>query len=398
VKITNVKVDLFDWTTAPWKTGVGTTFGDTRQLGVVTVETDEGVSGNAFLGNTRVGADHDAPGLIAFAKPIVMGRNPQDIGAIWWDLWKQNRSISTHVIGALDICLWDINGKIAGQPIHRLLGTCKDRVPVYSSTAWHPTTEAYVEEALRFKEMGWTAHKLHPHGEAKADIALCKAVRAAVGDDFALMLDSMWAYHYEDALRVGRAIEELGFYWYEDPLADDDLMGCIKLREKLDIPLMATEYAPGGFTNYAPWILNRATDYLRGDVAVKGGITALVKTAHLAEAFGMNFEVHHGGNSLNNVAGLHVVMAIRNCEYFEVLLPAGAALRRGEQRGVARGRHSRSARPLGGAATESPGGGRPRHGGTRHRFGRLSRHALQALHRGLRRGPKIAARGGGTGR
>jgi L-alanine-DL-glutamate epimerase-like enolase superfamily enzyme len=59
-------------------------------------------------------------------------------------------------------------------------------------------------------------------------------------------------------------------------------------------------------------------------VAVKGGITALIKTAHLAEAFGMNFEVHHGGNSLNNVANLHVIMAIRNCEYFEVLLPAGA--------------------------------------------------------------------------
>jgi L-alanine-DL-glutamate epimerase-like enolase superfamily enzyme len=87
---------------------------------------------------------------------------------------------------------------------------------------------------------------------------------------------------------------------------------------------MATEYSPGGFTNYVPWILNKATDYLRGDVAVKGGITALLKTAHLAEAFGMNYEVHHGGNSLNNVANLHVIMAIRNCEYFEVLLPAGA--------------------------------------------------------------------------
>ena len=59
-------------------------------------------------------------------------------------------------------------------------------------------------------------------------------------------------------------------------------------------------------------------------MAVKGGITALVKTAHLAEAFHMNFEVHHGGNSLNNVANLHVIMAIRNTEFFEVLLPAGA--------------------------------------------------------------------------
>ena len=68
----------------------------------------------------------------------------------------------------------------------------------------------------------------------------------------------------------------------------------------------------------------QATDYLRGDVAVKGGITTLVKTAHLAEAFRMTYEIHHGGNSLNNVANLHVACAIRNTTYFEVLLPDGA--------------------------------------------------------------------------
>ena len=67
-----------------------------------------------------------------------------------------------------------------------------------------------------------------------------------------------------------------------------------------------------------------ATDFLRGDVAVKGGITTLVKTAHLAEAFHMNYEIHHGSNSLNNLANLHVIMAIRNTEMFEVLLPDGA--------------------------------------------------------------------------
>ena len=148
--------------------------------------------------------------------------------------------------------------------------------------------------------------------------------REAVGNDFDLMLDSTWAYTYDNAIKVGRAIEDLNFYWYEDPLADDDLMGCIKLREKLSIPLMATEYSPGGFTNYVPWIINKATDYLRGDVAVKGGITALLKTAHLAEAFGMNYEIHHGGNSLNNWANLHVILAIKNTTYFEVLLPSGA--------------------------------------------------------------------------
>ena len=298
-------------------TGVGTTFGDTRQLGIVTVETDEGVSGNAFLGSSRVGANHFAPGLIEFIKPIVMGRNPQDIGAIWWDMWKMNRSVSTYVIGAIDICLWDINGKIAGQPIHRLLGTCKDSMPVYSSTAFHETKEEYAEEAIRFKEMGWQAHKIHPHGNPMYDIEICQAVREAVGDDMKLMLDSMWAYQYEDAMRVGRAIEELNYYWYEDPLVEEDIYNYVKLHQKLDIPIMSTEYAPGRFYGMTSWITQYATDILRGDVAVTGGITPMVRLCHLAEGFNMKCEIHHGGNSLNNVANLHIMMAVPNCEFFE---------------------------------------------------------------------------------
>jgi L-alanine-DL-glutamate epimerase-like enolase superfamily enzyme len=149
-------------------------------------------------------------------------------------------------------------------------------------------------------------------------------VRRAVGDDYALMLDSTWSYDFPAAMRVGRAIEELGFLWYEDPLADQDIYNYVKLKQKLDIPIMATEYPITGFDSYAPWLMLQATDYLRGDVAVKGGITTLVKAAHLAEAFRMNLEIHHGGNSLNNVANLHVTMAIRNTTLFEVLLPDAA--------------------------------------------------------------------------
>ena len=137
-------------------------------------------------------------------------------------MWKENRSVYTNVIGAIDICLWDINGKVADQPIHRLLGTCKNEVPAYSSTAYHETIEAYAEEAVLFKELGWGAHKLHPHGDPDTDILICEAVRDAVGDDMLLMLDSMWAYRYSDALRVGRAIEDMDYYWYEDPLVEEE--------------------------------------------------------------------------------------------------------------------------------------------------------------------------------
>src|SRR6059036_1772962 len=269
------------------------------------------------------GAHFDAESLIHYLKPLVMGQDPLERERLWQAMWQKNRQTTLRAIGAMDIALWDIAGKVAGLPIHRLLGSYRDRVPAYASSAVLASKEAYAAEAARFKADGWTAYKIHPPTDPATDIEVCRAVRRQVGDGFTVMLDSTWAYQYPEALRVGRAIEELGFYWYEDPLADDDIYNYVKLKAQLHIPILATEYSPGGFTAFAPWIVARATDFLRGDVAVKGGITALVKTAHLAEAFHMNFEVHHGGNSLNNVANLHVIMAIGNCEFFEVLLPAG---------------------------------------------------------------------------
>src|SRR5918994_3421434 len=97
------------------------------------------------------------------------------------------------------------------------------------------------------------------------------------------------------------------YHWYEDPLADQDIYNYVKLKQQLSIPIMAAEYPITGLDSYHPCIMLQATDYMRGDVAVKGGITTLVKAAHLAESFSMNYEVHHGGNSLNNVANLHVI-------------------------------------------------------------------------------------------
>ena len=320
MKITNVTVEMFGWEVAPWRVGAGMRFGGPRSVGVVTVETDEGTSGNAFLSRP----EHHAQALIDVAAPRVLGCNPQDIGSIWADLWKQNRAIHTSVIGAIDICLWDINGKLAGQPIHRLLGTCKSSVPVYSSTAWWETPEEYADEALRFQADGWTAHKIHPHSDPKADIEICRVVREAVGDEMILMLDSMWSYGYEDAVRVGRAIEALNYYWYEDPLVEEDIYSYVKLHQKLDIPIMSTEFAPGRYYGMTPWITQYATDILRGDVAVTGGITPLVRLCHLTEGFKMKCEIHHGGNSLNNVANLHVTMAVPNCEFFEYFPSTGS--------------------------------------------------------------------------
>ena len=323
MKVTDLTLTLFNWSFSPWRTGQ-TSVGDDVQMGIVTIHTDEGVEGHSFLGTFYQGADVFAKLLLGVLKPRVVGRNPLDTGAIWRDIYEQRRTVPVKAIGAVDVALWDLAGKVAGLPIHRMLGTCREQVPAYASSAWLPTPEAYVEEAMLVRSQGMTAYKIHPHGSPKPDVEICRAVREAVGDSMVLMLDVTRGYFYEDALRVGRVLEELDYFWYEDPLAEEDVYNYVKLCNKLDIPIISTEFVPGGLYGMPQWVMQRSTDMLRGDVAVTGGITPTMRAAHLADAFRMKFEIHHGGNSLNNVANLHVTMAIDNCDYYE-LFPANGA-------------------------------------------------------------------------
>ncbi len=326
MKITDVTLTLFRWEGVPpvsYGSDIGMP-GGTALLGLLAITTDEGHVGHAFHGTSYRGADIDAKPLIDNFRPLLIGQNPLERERINQRLWGRGRGASVRAIGAVDVALWDLAGKIAGLPIHQLLGSYRDRLPAYASSSALPSVEAYCEEARRFRSLGWQAYKIHPPQPWNRDIEVAAAVRKAVGDGYPLMFDAIWSYDYPTALRVGRALEDLAFHWYEDPLAEWNIHGYVKLKHQLGIPLMATELPFGGLDQYAPWLLAQATDYLRGDVCFKGGITTCVKAAHLAEAFGMNFEIHHGSNSLNNVANLHIAMAIRNCEYFEVLLPDAA--------------------------------------------------------------------------
>ena len=237
--------------------------------------------------------------------------------------------IRAEVQGYIDVALWDVAGKVAGLPVHRMLGTCRDRLATQASSWVHGHTHTYAEEAAAYKAQGIRSYKLHPPTQRRLfqgedvpladDIEACALVREAVGEGYPLMLDSAWAYTYPDALKVGFAIEDLDYTWYEDPLPADDIYGYTRLKEQLSIPILATELTDGGLYALAPWVLAKATDYLRGDVVIKGGITGMMKIARLAEAFHLNCEVHDAYNALNNVATLNVVMAIDNCDWFEII-------------------------------------------------------------------------------
>ncbi len=298
------------------------------RMSVLCIHTDEGIEGNTFI--SPPGPDVTEQ-IIKQVKPVLIGRDPLDIGAIWHDLWAKRRGMHSTVQGYVDVALWDIAGKASGLPIHRLLGTVRHELPAYISSWIHGDNATYAEEAAAYKAQGFTAYKLHPPTQRRMlrgergvttadDIVACELVRGAVGPDYRLMLDSAWAYSYPEALTVGQAIEDLGYYWYEDPLQADDIYGYRRLKQQLSIPIMATEMTEGGLGALAPWLVQEATDFLRGDVVIKGGITGMMKIAHLAEAFNMNCEVHDAYNALNNAATLHVVMAMRNSEYYEVIV------------------------------------------------------------------------------
>jgi L-alanine-DL-glutamate epimerase-like enolase superfamily enzyme len=326
MKITDVTLTLFSWDDIP-ATSYGAhtgKFSGASKLGLLKIVTDQGITGHAFLGSAFFPADSDGGSQIRVLKPLLLGQDPLQRERLYQAMWKRVRTTTVRSIGAVDVALWDIAGQAAGLPIHNLLGTYRDKVPAYMSSAVLGSPAAYAEEALHYKAQNLAAYKIHPPQEWRGDIKVCEAVRQAVGDDYLLMLDAAWSYDYPAALRVGLAAQDLGYYWYEDPLADNDIYNYVELRKHLHIPIMATEYPAGGLDSYAPWVRQRATDFLRGDVAVKGGITGCMKAAHLAEAFHLHFEVHHGGNSLNNFANLHVIMALRNTELFEVLLPSGS--------------------------------------------------------------------------
>ncbi|BCF83308.1 mandelate racemase [Rhodococcus qingshengii] len=298
---------------------------------VLTITTDDGIAGHTFMGGPQ--ADVTTM-IVRVVKPMLIGRDPLDIGAIWGELGRV-RGLDPTVQSYVDVALWDIAGKAAGLPVHRLLGTTRHSIPAYASSWVLPDAGAYADEAQAYRERGFVGYKIHPpsmqpgprgHGAANSphverDIGVYRRVRGAVGEEYPLFADPFCGYTFAQAVRVGGVLDELEYEWFEDPLAAHDIDGYLRLHEKIRIPLMATEVLSGGLPAHVPWATRRATDYLRGDVVLKGGITGLVKLARLAEAFDLNCELHDGYNALNNLAVLHVALAIPNCEWYEVLVP-----------------------------------------------------------------------------
>ena len=319
MKITGVSVRTFTYTSHVGRDSEGHGHPapprETTQS-LMTIETSDGVAGYAFGGIAAGVLERDV-------KPLLMGRDPFYRELIWQGLKERQRlnlaTLSDKILTVVDCALWDLAGRALGQPVYKLLGAYRDKVPAYASTMCGDdleggldTPEAYAAFAEWCMDRGYPAFKLHTWQppipgapNPKRDVAACAAVREVVGPDVPMMLDPYHYYGREESLYLGRQLEKLGFLWMEEPMDEHSMSSYVWLARQLDLPICGPETAEGKMHTRAEWIKHDAADIVRGGVGDLGGITPLVKVAHLAEAFGMKMEVHGGG-----AANLHVLCAM----------------------------------------------------------------------------------------
>jgi L-alanine-DL-glutamate epimerase-like enolase superfamily enzyme len=282
--------------------------------------TDEGVDGIAMGGS---------PAALETARELLVGEDPLYRERVWQRMRQFQRilgsALDDRIMGAIDLALWDLAGKAASMPVFKLLGAYRDKVPAYASTMCGDdipgglnTPEAYADFAEACVAQGYKAFKLHtwmaPFGpDARHDVAACAAVRERVGPAIHLMLDCHHDYSRMEALYIGRALEELDYHWFEEPMCEHSMSSYIWLSEQLDIPVVGPETAGGLIYNRAEWIVNHASDISRYDVGL-GGLTPLMKCIHLCEAHGVALEVHGGGHGHLHALG---AMGIPG-EYYEL--------------------------------------------------------------------------------
>jgi galactonate dehydratase len=290
-------------------------FAGSRNWLFVKVMTDEGVYG--------VGECSGWPKVIETAVKdlahVLVGQDPAHIDRLWQKMLTalmghgMTGTVGGGAMTGIEMALWDIKGKVLGQPVWNLLGgRFRDRIQVYG----HARTKARADE---LRALGYAAMKLPLAG--KDDIDRVYMMREHVGPDIDLMLDAhgpSWMTT-RDAIEFGRALEGADLLFYEDPVAPENLDALARVRDSVDIPIAAGERV-STIWGIAPYIERDLVDVIQPDTGRAGGITQMRKMAAMAEAHYITMAPHSGSlGPIAEYAALHVMATIPNALMLERL-------------------------------------------------------------------------------
>ncbi len=224
----------------------------------------------------------------------------------------------TGALAALDIALWDLKGKLTGLPIYKLIGGAwKTAIPFYASIGGN--AERSVEQVERIVEQRLKDHpaaikirfdnnRTMLDADIPGDIAKARAVRALVGDSFPLAFDANNCYSIGGAIRVGRALEDLGYWWFEEPVQHYHVKAMGEVAQRLSITVSAGEqtYTTAALAD----LIGAGVRMVQPDIVKMGGITGLLRCAALAQAHGVELVPHQTQPMIGHMANLHVVASL----------------------------------------------------------------------------------------
>jgi L-alanine-DL-glutamate epimerase-like enolase superfamily enzyme len=298
-------------------------FGGENGSVVLRLRTDAGITGWA---SSSFGMIAGGPRVVQAIleqeiKPVLLGHDPAFPRRIRADLWKALEyqavgGVAQFAIAAVDIAVWDILGKNAGLPVYKMLGAFRDRMPVYSMCGWYYDEDGDLKQFRRqisdAMEQGYGAVKIKVgRGTMEDDERRIRAALDIAGKGKRVMVDANQVFNLNEALRRGRLYQQMGCFWYEEPLPPQDMEGFAELARELDIRIATGENLNTKYA-FADLIARRGADVVQPDNRRAGGVTEWMEIAAVADAYGLELASHGGGNT-----NLNMLLAMPNAIYME---------------------------------------------------------------------------------
>jgi len=323
MRITGLETDLLRFPPGKPYADAIHTFGTDAGGVVLRLQTDAGITGWAYssFGTIAGGPRVVQTILEQEVKPVLMGKDPAFPKRLRAELWKATeyqgvQGLGQFAIAAADIAIWDILGKAAGLPVYKMLGAYTDRVPAYSMCGWYYEGDYDLSQfkraiAAAFEE-GFPAAKIKVGlTSLNDDIRRIEAALAIGGKERRIMVDANQAFNLNEAVRRGRVYQQMGCYWYEEPMPPYDHVAYAELARELDIPIATGENEYTKYA-YADLIGRRGVDIVQPDNRRSGGVSEWMEVAAIAAGFGLDVASHGGG-----AANLHMLLAMPNAIYLE---------------------------------------------------------------------------------